>query len=88
MSLLLCFCNIIHVIPYRSLRGNIYYSLTLKYIWMKIKCPDCNDSAELSDDFSFVKCAKCSLEMTYGEYVRYIAHKDTRYRNILSDYNM
>jgi hypothetical protein len=24
--------------------------------------------------------------MTYGEYVRYIGHKDARYRDILSDY--
>jgi hypothetical protein len=24
--------------------------------------------------------------MTYGEYVKYIAYKDSRYRDILSDY--
>jgi hypothetical protein len=24
--------------------------------------------------------------MTYGEYVKYIAYKDARYRDILSDY--
>jgi len=24
--------------------------------------------------------------MTYGEYVKYIAYKDVRYRDILSDY--
>ena len=53
---------------------------------MKIRCPDCKDAAYLSDDFSFVKCSKCLLEMTYGEYVKYIAYKDVRYRNILNDY--
>jgi hypothetical protein len=53
---------------------------------MKIKCPDCPGPAELSDDFSNVKCSKCSLDMTYGEYVRYISYKDARYRDILNDY--
>ena len=53
---------------------------------MKIKCPDCPGPAELSDDFGSVKCPKCSLDMTYGEYVRYIGYKDAKYRNILSDY--
>ena len=53
---------------------------------MKIKCPKCNDIAEMGDDFSFVKCPHCSLDMTYGEYVKYVAYKDKRYRDILSDY--
>jgi ribosomal protein L37AE/L43A len=53
---------------------------------MKVHCPDCGESAELSDDFSFVKCSNCSFDMTYGEYVKYIAYKDARYRDILSDY--
>jgi ribosomal protein L37AE/L43A len=53
---------------------------------MKIRCPDCNEAAELSDDFTFVRCTKCSLDMTYGEYVKYVAYKDARYRNILNDY--
>jgi hypothetical protein len=53
---------------------------------MKVHCPDCKGSAELADDFSFVKCPNCSLDMTYGEYVKYIAYKDSRYRDILSDY--
>lgn len=53
---------------------------------MKIKCPDCPGPAELSDNFSYVKCPKCSLDMTYGEYVRYIAYKDSKYKDILSDY--
>jgi hypothetical protein len=26
--------------------------------------------------------------MTYGEYVRYVAYKDKRYRDILSDYKL
>ena len=53
---------------------------------MKVKCPDCKEIALLSDDFSFVKCDHCSFEMTYGEYVRYIAYKDARYSDILNDY--
>jgi len=53
---------------------------------MKIKCPDCSKPAELADDFSFVKCEYCLIDMTYGEYVKYIAYKDSRYRDILSDY--
>jgi hypothetical protein len=53
---------------------------------MKIRCPDCKEAAELSDDFNFVKCSNCSFDMTYGDYVKYIAYKDLRYRDILSDY--
>ena len=53
---------------------------------MKIVCPDCRKAAELSDDFSFVKCEFCKLNMTYGEYVKYVAYRDVRYRDILSDY--
>lgn len=53
---------------------------------MKIVCPDCKEPAELSDDFSFVKCESCKFEMTYGEYVKYIAYRDVRYRDVLSDY--
>jgi len=53
---------------------------------MKIKCPKCDEIAELGDDFSYVKCSKCDLDMTYGEYVRFIAYKDARYSDILGDY--
>ncbi|HSF00580.1 MAG TPA: hypothetical protein VLA48_06760 [Nitrososphaeraceae archaeon] len=53
---------------------------------MKIICPDCKKNADLADDFSSVKCSYCSLDMTYGEYVKYIAYKDARYSDILSDY--
>jgi predicted amidophosphoribosyltransferase len=62
-------------------------SILLMY-HMKIVCPDCKAPAELSDDFAFVKCPNCSLDMTYGEYVRYVAYKDKRYRDILSDYKL
>jgi hypothetical protein len=55
---------------------------------MKIICPDCKGAAELSDDFSSVKCSKCSIDMTYGEYVKYVAYKDKRYSDILSDYKL
>ncbi|AIF82740.1 hypothetical protein NTE_00660 [Candidatus Nitrososphaera evergladensis SR1] len=53
---------------------------------MKVRCPDCKAIAELADDFSYVKCTECEFDMTYGEYVKYIAYKDARYRDILSDY--
>jgi len=53
---------------------------------MKIRCPDCKKTAELSDNFTLVRCSTCSFEMSYSEYVRYVAYKDARYRNILDDY--
>jgi phage FluMu protein Com len=53
---------------------------------VKVRCPDCKEIAELADDFTFVKCSSCSFDMTYGEYVKYIAYKDARYKDILSDY--
>ena len=53
---------------------------------MKVKCPKCEKIAELGDDFSFVRCSHCSLDMTYGEYVKFIAYKDARYSDILGDY--
>jgi hypothetical protein len=53
---------------------------------VKVRCPDCKGIAELADDFTFVKCSSCSFDMTYGEYVKYIAYKDARYKDILSDY--
>lgn len=53
---------------------------------MKVRCPDCKDVAELADNFSYVKCGKCGFDMTYGDYVKYIAYKDARYSDILSDY--
>jgi ribosomal protein L37AE/L43A len=65
--------------------GNILILSRFKMA-MKVHCPDCKGTAELADDFSFVKCSNCSFDMTYGEYVKYIAYKDSRYRDILSDY--
>jgi len=53
---------------------------------MKIKCPKCQDIAELGPDFSFVKCKKCDFEMSYGEYVKYVAHSQAKYSDILGDY--
>lgn len=53
---------------------------------MKIKCPKCKNNAELSMDFSFVKCESCDLDMSYGEYVKYVAHNETTYSDILGDY--
>lgn len=53
---------------------------------MKIRCPDCKNAAELSDYFTFVKCSECLFEMSYGSYVKYVAYKDARYRDILDDY--
>lgn len=53
---------------------------------MKIKCPKCNGQAELESDFSLVRCEICGLELTYGEYVKYVAHNDVTYSDILGDY--
>jgi len=53
---------------------------------MKIKCPKCKKEAELTPDFSLVACKKCDFEMSYGEYVRYVAHADSTYSDILNDY--
>lgn len=53
---------------------------------MKIKCPKCKGSAELSPDFSYVVCSNCDLDMSYGEYVRFVAHNDATYSDILGDY--
>ena len=53
---------------------------------MKVKCPKCEEIAELADDFSYVKCSYCSLDMTYGEYVKYLAYKDSTYSDVLGDY--
>lgn len=53
---------------------------------MKIKCPKCKKIADLSMDFSFVKCESCDLDMSYGEYVKFVAHNETKYSDILGDY--
>ena len=53
---------------------------------MKIMCPKCKENAELAPDFSYVKCEKCDLDMSYGEYVRFVAHNEAKYSDILSDY--
>ena len=54
--------------------------------YMKIKCPKCKETAELTPDFSFVTCTKCDFDMTYGEYVKFVAHNDLAYADILGDY--
>ena len=54
---------------------------------MKIKCPKCKEDAELSMDFSLVKCTVCDLEMSYGEYVKFVAHNESQYSDILGDYS-
>lgn len=53
---------------------------------MKIKCPKCKKNAELATDFSFVKCENCDLDMSYGEYVKFVAHNESTYSDILGDY--
>jgi ribosomal protein L37AE/L43A len=53
---------------------------------LKIVCPDCKNAAFLADDFSIVKCDKCGFDKSYGEYVKYVAYKDKRFSDILSDY--
>ena len=53
---------------------------------MKIKCPKCKEIAELTSDFSIVRCDNCDLELSYGEYVKFVAHSDSTYSDILGDY--
>jgi ribosomal protein L37AE/L43A len=53
---------------------------------VKIKCPKCKKTAELSMDFSLVKCENCDLDMSYGEYVKFVAHNEPTYSDILGDY--
>ena len=53
---------------------------------MKIICPKCKKAANLSPDFSMVKCENCDFEMSYGEYVKFVAHNDLVYSDILGDY--
>jgi ribosomal protein L37AE/L43A len=53
---------------------------------VKIKCPKCKKNAELSMDFTFVKCENCGLDMSYGEYIQFIAQNDITYSDILGDY--
>ncbi|MCP2506521.1 MAG: hypothetical protein NLN56_05865 [Nitrosopumilus sp.] len=53
---------------------------------MKIKCPKCNKNAEMPLDYSMVKCGSCDLDMSYGEYVKFIAHNQPKYSDILGDY--
>lgn len=37
-------------------------------------------------DFSLVRCTNCDLDMSYGEYVKFVAHHDAIYSDILGDY--
>jgi len=53
---------------------------------VKIICPKCKKNADLAMDFSLVRCENCDLEMSYGEYVKFIAHNENRYSDILGDY--
>ena len=53
---------------------------------MKIKCPKCNEDAEMPLDYSMVKCNSCDLDMSYGEYVKFVAHNEVKYSDILGDY--
>lgn len=54
---------------------------------MKIICAKCKKDAQLKSDFSTVICSHCNICMSYGDYVKYIAHNDPKYSDILSDYS-
>ncbi len=53
---------------------------------MKIKCPKCKENAELTMDFTSVTCDSCGLDMNYGEYIKFVAHNEEKYSDILGDY--
>jgi ribosomal protein L37AE/L43A len=55
-------------------------------LYVKIICPKCKKIAELAMDFSLVTCENCDLEMSYGEYIKFIAHNEQTYSDILGDY--
>ena len=58
-------------------------SKTLRSLEKNIKC---KKNADLGQDFSNVECSHCGLNISYGEYVRIIAHEDPAYSDILGDY--
>ncbi len=53
---------------------------------MKIICPKCKKGAELTMDFTSVTCDFCGLDMSYGEYIKFVAHNEEKYSDILGDY--
>jgi len=53
---------------------------------MKIICPKCKENAELTMDFTSVTCSSCGLDMSYGEYIKFVAHNEEKYSDILGDY--
>ena len=53
---------------------------------MKIKCPKCKKDADLAMDYSIVKCCSCDLDMSYGEYIKFVAYNESIYSDILGDY--
>ena len=53
---------------------------------MKIRCAKCKGDANLSPDFAAVRCESCDLDMSYGEYIRFVAHNEAAYSDILGDY--
>ena len=62
------------------------YGSNLHHLQMKRRCPKCKKNADLGQDFSNVECSHCGLNISYGEYVRIIAHEDPAYSDILGDY--
>jgi hypothetical protein len=53
---------------------------------MKIRCPKCKEAAELAPDYSSVRCEHCNLDVSYGEYVKFVSQNDSKYSDILGDY--
>jgi phage FluMu protein Com len=53
---------------------------------MKIRCPKCKEAAELAPDYSSVRCEHCNLDVSYGEYVKFVSQNDSKYLDILGDY--
>ena len=49
---------------------------------MKIICPKCKENAELTMDFTSVTCDSCGLDMSYGEYIKFVAHNEEKYSDI------
>ena len=52
---------------------------------LKIRCPKCENPAEVDPNWDFVKCEKCGLSVSYAEFVR-LQSENPDYSDIMSDY--
>lgn len=51
-----------------------------------MRCHKCKSKADLSSDYARITCGSCGLDMSYGDYIKEVAHADATYSDILGDY--